>query len=260
MWERPGSEPPLGAPRTEGDPARTGPEAGRQTAQRTSDPKAPPKQLTPQAGEGTKPPEQLAMSRRPNPKAQQEIDEAKRDPGKEDIVFTMEESRQWAVLKDRRVRFNIDENPLAKSGEPGLASHNLGAKAVRKYNHLIEREATKQGVKPDLVRAIMYVENAQGSLYGIPAEILGVADSILPMNVKKSVWSKLDGKDNDLHNPEDNIRIGVMLIKRIQDRIKDHTPEKIASIYNFMGAEKITDFGARVGQVSKGQLWAKQTK
>jgi hypothetical protein len=80
------------------------------------------------------------------------------------------------------------------------------------------------------------------------------------MNVKKSVWSKLDGKDNDLHNPEDNIRIGVMLIKRIQDRIKDHTPEKIASIYNFMGAEKITDFGARVGQVSKGQLWAKQTK
>ena len=52
---------PLATPRTEGDPAPTGPQARRDDPAKL----APATQAKPPAGEGTKPPEQVAMSRRP---------------------------------------------------------------------------------------------------------------------------------------------------------------------------------------------------
>ena len=53
----------------------------------------------------------------------------------------MEESRQWAVLKDRQVWFNIDDNPAEKGEAPFWSTHVLGAEAVKKHDAIIEREA-----------------------------------------------------------------------------------------------------------------------
>ncbi|MCH8097535.1 MAG: lytic transglycosylase domain-containing protein [Proteobacteria bacterium] len=243
----PGFRNPLAAPRAEGDPAPREPQA------RKDDPAklAPATPAKPQAGEGAKPPEQIAMSRRPS-KAQLEIDEAKRNPGKEDIVFTMEESRQWAILKDRRVRFNIEDNPAKKGGAPGWCTHSRGVEAVKKHDAIIEREAKRKGVDPNLVRAIMYMENADGNPLNLNrlAEDFGMASSTLPMNIKPGMWAGLDGvKKEEFKNPEANIRAGVTLIKRIRDRLDDPTPAKIGSIWNFTGAEKVNEKGARIQKI-----------
>ncbi|MCH8096895.1 MAG: hypothetical protein IID53_07435 [Proteobacteria bacterium] len=243
---------PLAAPRAEGDPAP------REPQERKDDPPilAPATQAKPQAGEGAKPPEQIAMSRRPTqpirPKAQREIDEAKRNPGDEKIIFTMAESRQWAVLKDRRVRFNIEDNPAEKGGVPAWRIHALGVEAVRKHDAIIVREAKRKGVDPDLVRAIMYMENADGHKFGLSylAETAGMAKSLLPMNIKPGMWAGLDGvKKEEFENPEANIRAGVTLIKRIQDRLDDPSEAKIGSIWNYTGAEKVNDKGARIQKI-----------
>lgn len=164
----------------------------------------------------------------------------------------MEESRQWAVLNDRRVRFNIEDNPAEKGGKPPWRIHALGVEAVRKHDAIIEREAKRKGVDPDLVRAIMYMENADGHKFGAAkiAEELDMADSLFPMNIKPDMWAGLDGvKKEEFENPEANIRAGVTLIKRIRDRLDDPSEAKIGSIWNYTGAEKVNDKGARIQRI-----------
>ena len=100
----------------------------------------------------------------------------------------------------------------------------------------------------------MYVENAQGGLYGKIIEALGVADSILPMNVKVSLWGKL-ARNEDLKDSRVNIQVGVLLIKQIKERAKNATIEKVASIYHFLGRENVSDYGARVGVVLRDGSW-----
>lgn len=142
------------------------------------------------------------------------------------------------------------------------ALHDKGAVAVRQYDRLIDQEARRQGVDPDLVKAIVYVENAHGHYFGLSevSERHGLAKTILPMNVNPDPWAKLGFKDDDFHNPAVNIRVGVTLIKRIEDRLDptDRTPDKVASIYHFLGGEKVDDYGARVAEVRKTKAWLAQ--
>jgi soluble lytic murein transglycosylase-like protein len=161
------------------------------------------------------------------------------------------------------VRFNIEDNPKADAGSPSDWNHDEGARVLRTHDRAIDKEARAQGVDPDLVRAIMYVENSGGDDTYFAAsdffERVGVADSIRPMNIKPEVWSGLGFKEEDFYDPEVNIEAAVTLIKEIQDRLdpKDQTPAKIGSIYNYAGRELVNDYGARVQDVYDKKLWTK---
>ena len=77
-----------------------------------------------------------------------------------------------------------------------------------------------------------------------------MAKSLLPMNIKPGMWAGLDGvKKEEFENPEANIRAGVTLIKRIQDRLDDPSEAKIGSIWNYTGAEQVNDKGARIQKI-----------
>ena len=60
--------------------------------------------------------------------------------------------------------------------------HALGVEAVKKYDAIIIREAKRKGVDPDLVRAIIYMENADGNPLNLNrlVEEFGMASSIPP--------------------------------------------------------------------------------
>ena len=196
------------------------------------------------------------------PDAEQEIEAAIGSPGKT-LTLKYEESRQWAILAGWRVQFNIEDNPKADAGSPSDWNHDEGARVLRTHDHAIDKEARAQGVDPDLVRAIMYVENSGGDDTYFAAsdffERVGVADSIRPMNIKPEVWSGLGYDEEDFSKPEKNIEAAVKLIKGIQDRLdpKDQTPAKIGSIYNYTGRELVNDYGARVQDVYDKKLWTK---
>lgn len=198
------------------------------------------------------------------PKAQGEIDTFKRDPNPEKPhIFHMEESRRVALLNDwPNVRFNIKDNPEELGEAPWYRDEDSGKKAVKKYDQIIEREARVQGVEPKLVRAIMYVENADGNFLNINRQFekIGLAESILPMNIKPRFWAGLIGvTEAEFRIPEINIRAAVTLIKRIEERlaVKDRTPAKIGSIYNFNGREKVSDVGARIQKAFDKKPWEK---
>ena len=78
------------------------------------------------------------------------------------------------------------------------------------------------------------------------------------MNINQEIWSGLGLTDENIYNPEVNVRAGVILIKRIADRIENPTPAKIASIYNSTGRENVNEYGAYVGKIYNEKPWEKQ--
>ncbi|OGQ07434.1 MAG: hypothetical protein A3G32_00690 [Deltaproteobacteria bacterium RIFCSPLOWO2_12_FULL_40_28] len=164
-------------------------------------------------------------------------------------VLNMEADRKKSILENTPAIFEVAENPKADGSKPWFENHKQSQ--VAKYDDLIVKEAKAQNVDPDLVRAIMYMETT----HGYYDKIYPFRDSILPMNINSEAWKNLGYSKQDLENPEINIHAGVMLIKRISERIKEPTVEKIATHYNALAKDKVTDYGARVGNIYHEKLW-----
>ena len=136
--------------------------------------------------------------------------------------------------------------------------HSFGFTIVQKHSAVIEREARRFGVDPDLVRAIMYIENADEHRGGgdFVGQMLGRATTPLPMNINPETWDGIGGvRKEDFGKPEQNIRAGAALIREIQDRVPNPTPAKIGSIWQFTGRERVSEYGARVEKAFKGKDW-----
>ena len=193
------------------------------------------------------------------PEALEEIEAVKNNPDQVQHV-NMWEARRWAILNEQPAIFEIADNPEEEGEAPWYRDEDMGFEIVDKYENVIEAEAAKFGVDPDLVRAIMYVENADGNPLDLNRmlEFVGVARSTLPMNINPTIWDGMGEVSGDeFDDPELNIRAGVALIKEISDRLpeQDRTPAKIGSIWNSAKAEHVNDVGARIGNAFDARSW-----
>jgi hypothetical protein len=67
------------------------------------------------------------------------------------------------------------------------------------------------------------------------------------MNVNITFWGSVFGSRSDLHDPVTNIEGGAELICRIVRCMPDGAPVgHIATVYNNLGAKKVSDYGSRV--------------
>lgn len=78
------------------------------------------------------------------------------------------------------------------------------------------------------------------------------------MNIQGQTWGNFDGLHYDTYNPEQNIELGVQVIKRLQDSIHNPTIEKIATLYNRTGAMQVNDYGARTRTIYNQKPWLKK--
>ncbi|MEG3639232.1 hypothetical protein [Magnetococcus sp. PR-3] len=172
-------------------------------------------------------------------------------------LLTNERDRINAILDNQPAILPIRDNPAASDTTPWYSSHGTGKRAVRLYGHIIEDEALRQGVDPNLVKAIVYSENSRGHYFGASlfAQSIGAADTHLPMNINPATWERLGITKETADDPQSNIRTGVTLIKRIIDRLRDPKPEYVGSIWNYTGREQVNDFGASVGKAYRDQIW-----
>ncbi|NNG04024.1 MAG: hypothetical protein HKM95_07975 [Inquilinus sp.] len=171
-------------------------------------------------------------------------------------VINMEVDRIEAILDDAPALFEISDNPRADPQAKFNESAHDGLSAVAHYGHFIDREAARQGVDADLVRAIIYVENSRWNQLERLGDRLGRTRSILPMNIRPEPWERLSSDPIDFVDPAQNIRAGVTLLHRIIDRVDDPNPSNVASIWNFTGRELVSDFGARVEAVYDSRPWS----
>lgn len=155
---------------------------------------------------------------------------------------------------------DIENNPNANSAMPLYAIPQIGNYYVNKYSDLIEKYAQQFNVDSDLVKAIMYNENSTGHkiIGNYLWDILGLSKSQMPMNIRGNVWGNFDGQKYNTNIPEQNIELGVQLIKRLQNSIHNPTIDKIATLYNQTGAMQVSDYGARTKVLYEQKPWLKK--
>ncbi len=107
----------------------------------------------------------------------------------------------------------------------------------------------------------MFMENARGNFANINelVDYLGLSKSKAPMNIKPTPWDELMSDQNaDFDDEATNIEAGVILIKRITDRLENPSPAAVASVWNFLGREKTNDIGAYVGRIYAEKPWNRE--
>ena len=170
--------------------------------------------------------------------------------------------REEMLRNNQELLLDIDDNPKENGEWKWWCNHNIGAEAVRKYNNLIEKYTQRYNVDSNLVKAIMYTENACGHYYGgnAIADYIGISKSQMPMNIRSNIWSNFQGKHYDTRNPAQNIELATLLIKQISNSIVNPTAEKIITIWNSAGKNKISSFGYRGGMAYRNKLWLREIK
>jgi hypothetical protein len=173
---------------------------------------------------------------------------------KEAPVVNLEKDRVRSILNNTPAKFEIKENQKLKTPtsketfiQNTIKQDWVGNKFVKTYEKDIDEITTKHGMDSDLVKAVMWTENARGDSGGINrlVDFIGISKTQAPMNINGKTWGQLINKKGArLDNEKDNIEASTILLKRIRDRIENPTPDKIGSIYNFTGREHTNEIGA----------------
>lgn len=162
--------------------------------------------------------------------------------------------RKNAILDERikKADFDMADNREANSAAPW---HTLsGYSEVRGNKDTIETVSKTAGINPDFVKAIVHLETTQG-YYDRLISLVGENKSVRPMNIQSEYWKDLGYSRSDLEKSDKNIEAGVELIKRIVRRMPDASVAKVATIYNNLGARKVSDYGARIEKLMKDRPW-----
>ena len=186
-------------------------------------------------------------------------------------VINEPEQREKAILENTPATFEIKQSRKIQSqqsmwdqayeaAEEIYILDSNGKSSVQKYDKKIMKYAQKHNLDPDITRAVMYAENAKGHKLGLNYlfDAFGSSESPAPMNIQKNRWSTLIGKKpEDMYDPDNNIKAATILLKRISDRVEKPTPEKIGSIWHYIGRENTNEFGEYIGEVYRKKPWKK---
>jgi soluble lytic murein transglycosylase-like protein len=168
------------------------------------------------------------------------------------LVLKGSEERRDSIINNTPALFPVLDNPKASGSQPIYEIDS--ASQVEKYCGTIQQVARKHGVAPSLAMAIMYMETTHGWYDAINP----LRKTILPMNIHYAYWKRLGVTPEKLQVPAYNIEYGVILIRRIQDRIESPNISKIATLYNFIGAERVSSYGARVAAIYHQKPWIRR--
>ncbi|WMN64993.1 hypothetical protein [Vibrio parahaemolyticus] len=165
-------------------------------------------------------------------------------------VLNKSAERKLSIINDTPAIFTIVDSDSAVGRKPLYEIDSFSE--VGKWCGLIIHQSKKHGVDPRLVAAIMYMETTHGWY----DKVYPLRKTILPMNLHYSYWKGIGVTKEALGCPYYNIEFGITLLSRIQARIENPTIRKIATIYNFLGAEVVSDYGARVAKLYLEQPWS----
>ncbi|GEM_PF-2823643 len=178
-------------------------------------------------------------------------------------VITDETERRNAILSDLPARFEIeiDSDAETSRGREWIDIQSLGREAVKENNDYIEEAAQTYNLDPDLIRAVMFSENAVGHKGGanILADKYDRSTSRLPMNIQQKMWHKIiDANPDDLKKPKENIFAAAKLLKSIETRTENPTIAMIGTLWNELSAKKTNSFGHYIERAYNDKKWKKR--
>jgi len=168
-----------------------------------------------------------------------------------------------ALRTGKKIFINVAENKDANNEWPWDHSPTLGDFYVDKYKALIEKYSKQYNLDPDIAKAILYSEAADYHRFGLDhlADCIRVSGSVRPMNIQGKTWGDFQGKHYDVYNPEQNIELGIKVLKSLYDAVPDKDIAKIATLWNGTGLKRINDYGLRARDYYHNKYWdTKQMK
>jgi soluble lytic murein transglycosylase-like protein len=182
-------------------------------------------------------------------------------------LLEKESDRRTAINQDRPATIYVADNPDAKINF--MDGFDGYARAVVNYHDdAIKNAADKAKIDPDLLRAIIWYENAKG-YYDIPLEWPAVkklaglfGDSQLnktvrPGNINPDLWGGVGVTRENAYDPASNIQATAILLSRIHDRTYRPNVAKVATLYNGLGLDSVNDYGVSVDAVYRKRPWLK---
>ena len=162
-----------------------------------------------------------------------------------------------ALKNGQILNLHIENNPEANYNWPWYTWDWLGKYYINKYNPIIEKYSNQNNIPSDIVRAIMYNEAATGHKgpFNNLGDIFHISGSQMPMNIQGKTWGNFQGQMYDTYIPEQNIELGVLLIKQLYDSLDNPSPDRIGTLWNETGANQINDVGARVKTAFETKPW-----
>lgn len=163
------------------------------------------------------------------------------------------DGRKQSILNNTPAIFDIRDDGPNIVGEAPFYELEI-ASQVHSWCSLIASISKSHRLDSNLVASIMYIETTHGWY----DKAYPFKKTILPMNVHYAYWKELGVTKENLACKHYNIEFGTILIARIADRIINPTVRKIATIYNFLGAERVNEYGARVERIYQDKPWVKK--
>jgi len=146
-------------------------------------------------------------------------------------IYSWRDANGVLTLSDRPQ--NASAQAITVSvGTPAVVSR--GGNPV--YERLIRQHASNQGVRPDLVRAVIQVESAFNPKAVSPKGAMGLMQ-LMPATARELGVV-------DPFNPAENIRAGVTYLRRLLDRYDDNEQLALAA-YN-AGPTAVDKYGSKV--------------
>ena len=139
-------------------------------------------------------------------------------------IYSWRDANGHLVLSNRRPAAGVDTKSYAvPKAQAVRATRYATAERSRAYDDLISQHAQVNGVRADLVRAVMQVESAFNPLARSAKGALGLMQ-LMPATLRQfSVINPFD--------PADNVRAGVRYLRELLDRYQNNEELALAA-YN----------------------------
>lgn len=166
-------------------------------------------------------------------------------------IYSWRDANGNLVLSDRPLdpgarSFHVTSTPSpVRTTRPRVPSGR-----TRRYEQLIERHAAVHRVRPELVRAVIQVESAYNPHARSPKGAMGLMQ-LMPATAAEM------GVD-DPYDPADNIRGGVMYLRRLLDRYGNNEELALAA-YN-AGPTAVEQYGNAVPPYRETRRYVSRVK
>jgi soluble lytic murein transglycosylase-like protein len=144
----------------------------------------------------------------------------------------------------------LSDRPLNAGAQ--AVTVRVGPTAAARSNHpfepLIQQHASRQGVRPDLVRAVIQVESAFNPRAVSPKGAMGLMQ-LMPATARELGVA-------DPFNPAENIRGGVMYLRQLLDRY-NHDEQLALAAYN-AGPTAVDKYGSKIPPYKETQNYVQK--
>jgi len=139
-------------------------------------------------------------------------------------IYSWRDANGTLVLSNRRPASAADAKTFEVPKAPAVrATRYVAASRTTAYDDLIVEHSRAQGIRADLVRAVMQVESAFNPFARSPKGALGLMQ-LMPATIRQF------GVRNPF-NPADNVRAGVAYLRELLDRYENNEELALAA-YN----------------------------